>query len=92
MIVPQPLQGDSFTIDGQKEVKGLNGLTPIAPSVGSRRWKAVVGGVAVAGDNIHPWIADNQSVESRQHWQQTLKNIEALKPQVVAGHFLPGAA
>lgn len=44
VIVPQPLQGDSFTIDGQKvEVKGLNGPTPIAPSCGSGveggRWR-----------------------------------------------------
>ena len=94
VIVPQPLQGDSFTIDGQKvEVKGLNGPTPDRTFVWIPALKAVVGGVAVAGDNIHPWIADNQSVESRQHWQQTLKNIEALKPQVVVpGHFLPGAA
>lgn len=94
VIVPQPLQGDSFTIDGQKvEVKGLNGPTPDRTFVWIPALKAVVGGVAVVGDNIHPWIADNQSVESRQHWQQTLKNIEALKPQVVVpGHFLPGAA
>jgi len=94
IIVPQPLQGDSFTIDGQKvEIKGLSGPTPDRTYVWIPTLQAVVGGVAVAGNNIHPWLADNQSVESRAHWQQTLESIKALKPQVVVpGHFLPGAA
>ncbi|MEB6336710.1 MBL fold metallo-hydrolase [Serratia rhizosphaerae] len=94
VIVPQPLAGDSFTIDGQKvEVKGLNGPTPARTYVWIPALKAVVGGVAVAGNNIHPWIADNQSAESRAHWQQTLASIQALQPKrVVPGHYLPGAA
>lgn len=94
VIVPQPLTGDSFTIDGQQvEVKGLNGPTPARTYVWIPALKAVVGGVAVAGNNIHPWIADNQSAESRAHWQQTLASIQALQPQrVVPGHYLPGAA
>jgi glyoxylase-like metal-dependent hydrolase (beta-lactamase superfamily II) len=94
IIVPQPLQGDSFTIDGQKvEIKGLSGPTPDRTYVWIPTLQAVVGGVAVAGNNIHPWLADNQSVESRAHWQQTLESIKTLKPQVVVpGHFLPGAA
>ncbi|WP_199637727.1 MBL fold metallo-hydrolase [Serratia sp. PAMC26656] len=93
VVVPQALQGDSFTIDGQKvEVKGLTGPTPERTYVWIPELKAVVGGVPVAGDNIHPWIADNQTVESRAHWQQTLEGIKALKPKtVVPGHFLPGA-
>lgn len=94
VIVPQPLTGDSFTIDGQQvEVKGLNGPTPARTYVWIPALKAVVGGVAVAGNNIHPWIADNQSAESRAHWQQTLASIQTLQPQrVVPGHYLPGAA
>ncbi|MFC0226264.1 MBL fold metallo-hydrolase [Serratia aquatilis] len=93
VIVPQPLQGNSFTIDGQPvEVKGLSGPTPERTYLWIPALKAVVGGVAVAGNNIHPWIADNQTVESRAHWQQTLASIKALQPQVVVpGHFLPGA-
>ncbi|AMH00750.1 MBL fold metallo-hydrolase [Serratia liquefaciens] len=93
VVVPQALQGDSFTVDGQKvEVKGPTGPTPERTYVWIPALKAVVGGVPVAGDNIHPWIADNQTVESRAHWQQTLEGIKALKPEVVVpGHFLPGA-
>ncbi|WON77982.1 MBL fold metallo-hydrolase [Serratia sp. UGAL515B_01] len=93
IIVPQPLQGSSFTIDGQQvEVKGLNGPTPGRTYLWIPALKAVVGGVSVAGDNIHPWLADNQTPESRAHWRQTLENIQTLQPQVVVpGHFLPGA-
>lgn len=93
VIVPQPLQSDSFTIDGQRvEVKGLKGPTPERTYLWIPSLAAVVGGVAVAGDNIHPWIADNQTVTSRAHWTQTLASIHALKPKVVVpGHFLPGA-
>ncbi|MGO4745781.1 MBL fold metallo-hydrolase [Serratia quinivorans] len=93
VVVPQALQGDSFTVDGQKvEVKGLTGPTPERTYVWIPALKAVVGGVPVAGDNIHPWIADNQTLGSRAHWQQTLEGIKALKPEVVVpGHFLPGA-
>lgn len=94
IIVPQPLQGDSFTLDGQRvEIRGLTGPTPARTYVWIPALQAVVGGVAVAGNNIHPWLADNQSEQSRAHWQQTLEGIKALKPEVVVpGHFLPGAA
>lgn len=94
VIVPQPLSGDSFTIDGQSvEVKGLNGPTPDRTYLWIPSLKAVVGGVPVSGDNIHPWIADTQTIASRVHWQQTLENIKALQPKIVVpGHFLPGAS
>lgn len=90
-IVPQPMEGKSFTVDGQQiEVKGP---TADRTYVWIPSLKAVVGGVPVAGNNIHPWIADTQTVQSRADWQQTLEGIKALEPQVVVpGHFLPGAA
>ncbi|ATA20810.1 glyoxylase-like metal-dependent hydrolase (beta-lactamase superfamily II) [Gibbsiella quercinecans] len=94
LIVPQPLQGDSFSVDGQKiAIKGLNGPTPDRTYVWSPVLKAVVGGVPVSGNNIHLWMADTQTKASRVHWQQTLAGIQALQPQtVVPGHYLPGAA
>ncbi len=94
LIVPQPLQGDSFSVDGQKiAIKGLNGPTPDRTYVWIPVLKAVVGGVPVSGNNIHLWMADTQTKASRVHWQQTLAGIQALQPQtVVPGHYLPGAA
>lgn len=90
VVVPQPLQGNSFMVDGQKiEVKGP---TSDRTYVWIPALKAVVGGVPVAGNNIHLWLADTQTPQSRADWQQTLESIKALKPKVVVpGHFLPGA-
>ncbi|CFQ33755.1 MULTISPECIES: MBL fold metallo-hydrolase [Yersinia] len=92
VIVPQPLQGKSFTIDGhQIEVEGLDGPSPEKTFVWIPSLKAVVGGVAVSG-NIHLWVADTQTAESRQHWLTTLEKIKALKPvTVVPGHYLDNA-
>lgn len=89
VIVPQPLQGNIFTVDGQQiEVKGLDGPSPGKNFVWIPSLKAVVGGVAVSG-NIHLWAADNQTPESRQNWLATLEKIKALKPTVVVpGHYL----
>ncbi|WP_019211587.1 MBL fold metallo-hydrolase [Yersinia massiliensis] len=92
VIVPQPLQGKSFTIDGERiEVEGLDGPSPEKTFVWIPSLKAVVGGVMVSG-NIHLWVADTQTPESRQHWLTTLEKIKALKPvTVVPGHYLDNA-
>lgn len=92
VIVPQALQGKSFTIDGQQiDVEGLDGPSPEKTFVWIPSLKAVVGGVAVSG-NIHLWVADTQTAESRQHWLTTLEKIKALKPvTVVPGHYLDNA-
>ncbi|CNL21855.1 MBL fold metallo-hydrolase [Yersinia aldovae] len=92
VIVPEALQGKSFTVDGQKiEVEGLDGPSPEKTFVWIPSLKAVVGGVAVSG-NIHLWVADTQTAESRQHWLTTLEKIKALKPvTVVPGHYLDNA-
>lgn len=92
VIIPQPLQGKSFTVDGQQiEVEGLDGPSPEKTFVWIPSLKAVVGGVAVSG-NIHLWVADTQTPESRENWLTTLEKIKALKPAIVVpGHFLDNA-
>ncbi|MGE4819119.1 MBL fold metallo-hydrolase [Yersinia enterocolitica] len=92
VIVPQELQGKSFTVDGQEiSVEGLDGPSPEKTFVWIPSLKAVVGGVAVSG-NIHLWVADTQTPESRQNWLTTLGKIKALKPvTVVPGHYLDNA-
>lgn len=92
VIVPQELQGNSFTVDGQEiSVEGLDGPSPEKTFVWIPSLKAVVGGVAVSG-NIHLWVADTQTPESRQNWLTTLEKIKALKPvTVVPGHYLDNA-
>ena len=92
VIVPQELKGKSFTVDGQEiSVEGLDGPSPEKTFVWIPSLKAVVGGVAVSG-NIHLWVADTQTPESRQNWLTTLEKIKALKPvTVVPGHYLDNA-
>ena len=89
LVVPDAIQGDSFTVDGETlYIKGTDGPAPDRTYVWVPALKAVVGGVLVS-DNIHVWIADTQTKESRQHWQQSLESIQALKPAtVVPGHFV----
>lgn len=88
VIVPEVIKGDYFTVDGEKlEIKGLDGVSPDRTYVWVPSLKAVVGGVIVS-DNIHIWVADTQTEESRKNWLQTLKDIKALNPAtVVPGHF-----
>ncbi|MEY0233716.1 MBL fold metallo-hydrolase [Providencia manganoxydans] len=88
LVVPDVIPGNSFTVDGETLlIKGSDGPAPDRTYVWVPSLKAVVGGVVVS-DNIHIWIADTQTKLSRQHWQQTLEGIQALKPEIVVpGHF-----
>jgi len=93
VITPQQLHGDSFTVDGQRiEVKGLQGPSPERSWLWVPSLKTMLGGVVVAGNNIHVWLADTQTKQQRTDWLATLDEARALKPQhVIPGHFLPGA-
>ncbi|HGN0869013.1 TPA: MBL fold metallo-hydrolase [Providencia alcalifaciens] len=88
VVVPEVIKTNHFTVDGETlEIKGLDGASPDRSYVWVPSLKAVVGGVVVS-DNIHVWVADTQTKQSRQDWQQTLESIKALKPSVVVpGHF-----
>lgn len=92
-IVPDVLQGDHLTLEGQAlQIVGLDGPTPDRSFVWIPSIRTVLGGIPVmAGE--HVWMADTQTPESHAHWLQTLQEIEALQPQrVIPGHFAPGAA
>jgi glyoxylase-like metal-dependent hydrolase (beta-lactamase superfamily II) len=93
IIVPQPLKGDTITLEGQSlKIEGLKGATPERSYVWIPSIKAVAGGVIVF-NQLHVWTADTQTAESRRQWLATLKGVAALKPAtVVPGHFAPGAA
>ncbi|MFS2003859.1 MBL fold metallo-hydrolase [Duganella sp. CT11-25] len=93
IIVPQPLKGDTITLEGQAlKIEGLKGATPERSYVWIPSIKAVAGGVIVF-NQLHVWTADTQTAESRRQWLATLKGVAALKPvTVVPGHFAPGAA
>ncbi|MDR6519059.1 glyoxylase-like metal-dependent hydrolase (beta-lactamase superfamily II) [Variovorax paradoxus] len=92
LVVPQPLAGDGIELEGRKiQVVGLDGPTPERSLAWIPSLKAVVGGIPVSA-NIHVWVADTQTPESRRDWIKTLGRIEALHPKtVVPGHYLPNA-
>jgi glyoxylase-like metal-dependent hydrolase (beta-lactamase superfamily II) len=89
IIVPVALTDNRLSVEGQSlEIKGP---VPARTFVWIPALKAVVGGVAVSA-NIHAWIADTQTVQSRRDWIKTLDAIKALKPKtVIPGHYLPNA-
>ncbi|MBX9754468.1 MAG: MBL fold metallo-hydrolase [Pseudomonadaceae bacterium] len=93
LLVPELLQGNQLSVDGQPlEVQGLHGAASEHSYVWIPSLKAVVGGVLVYG-NMHLWTADAQTPLARVDWQQSLQQIQALKPQtVVPGHYLAGAS
>lgn len=89
LVVPEVLPGDSLIIDGEKvHIVGLDGHDPKHTFVWIPSSKTVLGGVVVF-NNMHVFLADTQTPESRQKWYKTLDAIEKLKPKtVIAGHML----
>ena len=92
LVVPEPLAGNSLVLEGKKiQVVGLDGPSPARTFAWIPSLKAVVGGIPVSA-NIHVWVADTQTVQSRRDWLKTLDRIAALHPKtVVPGHYLPNA-
>ncbi|OAX54327.1 MBL fold metallo-hydrolase [Xanthomonas graminis] len=88
IVVPQPLVGDTLTLEGQPlKVIGLDGPTPDRSFVWIPSIKTVAGGIpVVAGE--HVWMADTQTPQSHAQWQATLERIKGLAPtRVIPGHF-----
>ena len=93
IVMPQPLQGDTITLEGQTlKIEGLQGKSPERSYVWIPSIKAVVGGVVLFNE-LHVWTADTQTLASRQQWLATLDAIDALQPAtVVPGHFKVGVS
>lgn len=93
IIVPDVLQGDSLTLEGQSlKIIDLKGNQPERSVVWIPSIKAIVGGVVVDGSNLHVWMADTQTAQSHQDWLATLSTIEKLHPKIVVpGHYDAGS-
>jgi glyoxylase-like metal-dependent hydrolase (beta-lactamase superfamily II) len=86
-VLPEPLTGDSLTVDGVKlEVVGAqqgdsaNNCYVWIPSL-----RAVITGDIVY-DDVFPWTAET-TPETRKAWAGTLDKLSALNPEVVVpGH------
>jgi glyoxylase-like metal-dependent hydrolase (beta-lactamase superfamily II) len=85
IVYPTALEGNTMMLEGQALT--VSGPAPDRGYVWIPSIKAVVGGVVLFND-LHVWVADTQSVESRNTWKATLDGIDALHPTtVVPGHF-----
>lgn len=93
MSLPEPLTGNTLTLEGQTlEIRGLDDRLPHRSYVWIPSIKAVVGGVNVFA-GLHVWTADAASPEDRAAWSKKLSDIAALQPAVVVpGHSAPGSA
>jgi glyoxylase-like metal-dependent hydrolase (beta-lactamase superfamily II) len=88
-IVPQRLTGDSINVDGEAlKIVGLSGHDPKHTFVWIPSLETVAGGVSIY-ENVHVWMADNQSSQSRNLWMKTLDSVMALAPKkIIPGHFI----
>lgn len=93
VLSPKALAQDSLTLEGETiQIKGLDGKAPERSFLWVPSIKTVMGGVVVS-DNIHIWIADTQTTESQDAWQETLSLIQSLQPEtVIPGHFVGDSA
>ncbi len=87
IVYPSALEGNTMMLEGQALT--ISGPAPDRGYVWIPSIKAVVGGVVLFND-LHVWVADTQTPESRMTWKATLDGIDALQPTtVVPGHFKP---
>lgn len=86
IVVPQATHATRFTVDG--EAIELKHADDYAAYVWIPANKAILGGTAVSS-GIHVWTADTQTPAIRKRWADTLKEMQAHKPQqVIPGHYL----
>lgn len=89
LIVPKVIEGSTLLVDGEEvQVVGLEGHDPAHTFLWVPSAKTVLGGVPVY-ENVHVWMADNQTPESRENWRRTLDQILALNPErIIPGHYM----
>lgn len=92
VIVPEPLSGDALMLEGEKiKILGLDGPSPDRTVLWIPSTQTVLGGVPIVA-NLHVWVADTQTFQSRQDWLKMMDHLKEMNPKkVIPGHFLPDA-
>lgn len=90
LVIPEALKGNTLNVSGETiEIKNLDN-DPKHTYLWLPKEKIVLGGVIVF-DNMHLWLADTPTPQSRATWVKTLDGIKALNPStVVPGHYVGG--
>ncbi|TCT14418.1 glyoxylase-like metal-dependent hydrolase (beta-lactamase superfamily II) [Bibersteinia trehalosi] len=91
VVLPEAMKETVLTLDGEKiELRGTTGELAHRPYVWIPSLKTITGNVGVFND-MHLWLADTQTVQSRQAWLAQLDEMIALNPEnIVAGHSFKG--
>lgn len=91
VVLPEVMKETVLTLDGEKiELRGTTGELAHRPYVWIPSLKTIAGNVGVFND-MHLWLADTQTVQSRQAWLAQLDEMIALNPEnIVAGHSFKG--
>lgn len=92
VIVPRPLSGNTLTLEGETiKIIGLDGPSPDRTVLWIPSMQTILGGVPIVA-NLHVWVADTQTFQSRQDWLKMLEHFKEMHPKkVIPGHFLPDA-
>ncbi|AHG85323.1 hypothetical protein F544_880 [Bibersteinia trehalosi USDA-ARS-USMARC-190] len=91
VVLPEAMKETVLTLDGEKiELRGTTGELAHRPYVWIPSLKTIAGNVSVFND-MHLWLADTQTMQSRQAWLAQLDEMIALNPEnIVAGHSFKG--
>lgn len=91
VVLPEAMKETVLTLDGEKiELRGTTGELAHRPYVWIPSLKTIAGNVGVFND-MHLWLADTQTVQSRQAWLAQLDEMIALNPEnIVVGHSFKG--
>jgi glyoxylase-like metal-dependent hydrolase (beta-lactamase superfamily II) len=90
-LLPTAYTGKTLAVDDHTiEIRGTDGELKDRPYLWIPANKAILGNVAVYG-NVHLWMADTQTDVERNAWSEQIKEMVALKPEVVIpGHMTQG--
>ena len=93
LIVPEVINGNELSVDGEAvKIVGLDGHDPVHTFLWVPSEKTILGGVPLY-ENVHVWIADTKTPESRGDWRSTMDQILALDPKrIIAGHVMGESA
>ena len=88
LVLPQAFNGDSLKVGTSNiAIKGKN-IDPSHTYLWDADSKTLFGGVQLY-QGMHLWLADTQTAQSRQQWQQSLQQMANLAPKtVIPGHFI----
>ncbi|XP_065218831.1 uncharacterized protein LOC135844537 [Planococcus citri] len=87
LYVPNTIDRDTYYLDNRKEIQLMEINSPEA-YVWIPENKVILGGNAIYWE-VHVWVVNSRTPETRAYWRQVLRQMLALEPRVVIpGHWI----